>query len=137
MGPQYGWRAQFDVGAAPDVLLPLLLLLIPEPPLGQFDPPESKAPERDTLKGLIHNPAFLTATLGMAMMTFALGGLQVWMPTFLHRVHGYSLGKAGLIFGMSTLINGLVASLLGGLIFDRVLKRTLSAHYLVSAISLA
>ena len=136
MGPKYGWRTPFYVGAAPGVLLTLLLLLIPEPPLGQFDPPESKAPDRDTLKSLLHNPAFLTATFGMAMMTFALGGLQVWMPTFLHRVHGYSLGKASLIFGLSTLINGLVASLAGGWISDRLLRRTKSAHYLVSAVSL-
>jgi MFS family permease len=136
MGPKYGWRAPFYVGAAPGVLLALLLLLIPEPTLGQFDPPESKVPERDTLKSLIRNPAFLTATFGMAMMTFALGGLQVWMPTFLHRAHGYSLGDASLVFGLSTLVNGLVASLAGGWISDRVLRRTKSAHYLVSAVSL-
>jgi MFS family permease len=136
MGPKYGWRAPFYVGAAPGVLLASLLLLIPEPTLGQFDPPESKLPERDTLKSLLRNPAFLTATLGMATMTFALGGLQVWMPTFLHRAHGYSLGKASLIFGLSTLINGLVASLAGGWISDHLLRRTKSAHYLVSAISL-
>ena len=136
MGPKYGWRTPFYVGAAPGVLLALLLLLIPEPALGQFDPPESKVPERDTLRSLIRNPAFLTATLGMAMMTFALGGLQVWMPTFLHRAHGYSLQAAGLIFGLSTLVNGLVASLAGGWISDRLLRRTKSAHYLVSAVSL-
>jgi MFS transporter, Spinster family, sphingosine-1-phosphate transporter len=136
MGPKYGWRAPFYVGAAPGVLLALLLLLIPEPPLGQFDAPEMKTPERDTVKGLIHNPAFLTATLGMAMMTFALGGLQVWMPTFLHRAHGYSLLDANIIFGLSTISNGLVASLAGGWIADRLLRRTRSAHYLVSAVSL-
>jgi len=136
IGPKYGWRAPFYVGAAPGVLLALLLLLIPEPTLGQFDPPESKLPERDTLKNLFRNPAFLTATLGMATMTFALGGLQVWMPTFLHRAHGYSLQAAGLIFGSSTLVNGLVASLAGGWISDRLLRRTKSAHYLVSAVSL-
>ncbi|MBZ5612604.1 MAG: MFS transporter [Acidobacteriia bacterium] len=136
MGPKYGWRAPFYVGAAPGVLLALLLLLIPEPELGQFDPAESKVPERDTLRSLFRNPAFLTATFGMAMMTFALGGLQVWMPTFLHRAHGYSLGEAGLVFGLSTLVNGLVASLAGGWISDRVLRRTKSAHYLVSAVSL-
>jgi len=136
MGPKYGWRAPFYVGAAPGVLLALLLLLIPEPPLGQFDTPESKTPERDTLRSLIHNPAFLTATFGMAMMTFALGGLQVWMPTFLHRAHGYSLLDANIIFGLSTISNGLVASLAGGWISDRLLRRTKSAHYLVSAVSL-
>jgi MFS transporter, Spinster family, sphingosine-1-phosphate transporter len=136
MGPTHGWRAPFYVGAAPGVLLALLLLLIPEPPLGQFDTPESKTPERDTVKSLLHNPAFITATLGMAMMTFALGGLQVWMPTFLHRAHGYSLLDANIIFGLSTISNGLVASLAGGWISDRLLRRTKSAHYLVSAVSL-
>jgi MFS family permease len=136
MGPRYGWRAPFYVGAAPGIFLALLLLLIPEPPLGQFDDALHKAPERDTLKGLARNPAFLTATFGMAMMTFALGGLQVWMPTFLHRVHGYTLGQAGLLFGLSTMVNGLVASVLGGWISDRLLRRTAGAHYLVSAVSL-
>jgi sugar phosphate permease len=118
------------------VLLALLLLLLPEPPLGQFDAPESKTKDRDTLRSLIHNPAFLTATFGMAMMVFALGGLQVWMPTFLHRAHGYSLLDANIIFGLSTIVNGLVASLAGGWISDWLLRRTRSAHYLVSAVSL-
>ena len=136
MEPKYGWRAPFYVGAGPGILLALLLLLIPEPELGRYDSADRKTPERDTLKGLFRNPAFLTATAGMAMMTFALGGLQVWMPSFLHRVHGYTLGQAGVLFGISTMINGLVASVLGGWISDRLLQRTKSAHYLVSAVSL-
>jgi MFS family permease len=136
MGARYGWRAPFYVGAAPGVLLAFLLFFIPEPQLGQFDAPE-KAPERDTVRGLARNPAFLTATFGMAMMTFSLGGLQVWMPTFLHRVHGYSLLNANVLFGASTIFNGIVASLAGGWISDWLLRRTRSAHYLVSAVSLA
>ena len=151
MGPHYGWRAPFYVGAAPGVLLAVLLLFIPEPPLGQFDAPETESEKEIETGGtvwakilaylraawnLLHNPAFLTATLGMATMTFALGGLQVWMPTFLHRVHGYTLGQATIIFGSSTLVNGLVASLAGGWLSDWLLKRTKAAHYLVSAVSL-
>lgn len=136
LGSKHGWRTPFYVGAGPSVLLALLLLLIPEPPLGLFDVPEIKTKDRDTLPSLIRNPAFLTATLGMAMMTFALGGLQVWMPTFLHRAHGYSLLDANIIFGISTITNGLVASLAGGFISDRLLRRTKAAHYLVSAVSL-
>ena len=136
LGPSYGWRSPFYVGAAPGVLLALLLLLIPEPPLGQFDPAEMKRPDRDTLRSLLRNPAFLTATMGMAMMTFALGGLQVWMPTFLHRAHGYTLQNANKLFGLSTAINGLTASLAGGYLSDHLLRRTKAAHYLVSAASL-
>jgi MFS family permease len=136
MGPAYGWRAPFYVGAAPGAFLALLLLFIPEPALGQFDHLE-KSPDRDTLKGLARNPAFLTATFGMAMMTFALGGLQVWMPTFLHRVHDYTLGQANNLFGLSIAVNGLVASLAGGWLSDALLRKTRTAHYLVSAVSLA
>jgi MFS family permease len=136
MGPAYGWRVPFYVGAAPVVLLAFLLVFIPEPPLGQFDPPE-KTPDRETFKGLARNPAFLTATFGMAMMVFALGGLQVWMPTFLHRAHGYTLGQANNLFGLSTAVNGLVASIAGGYLSDYLLRRTRAAHYLVSAVSLA
>ena len=136
MAPVYGWRAPFYVGAGPGVLLAVLLLLIPEPPLGQFDPHE-KTPDRDTIRGLAKNPAFITATLGMAMMTFALGGLQVWMPTFLQRARGYSLSAANNLFGLSIAVNGLFASLAGGWLSDYVLRRTRSAHYLVSAVSLA
>jgi len=151
LGPKYGWRMPFYVGAAPGVLLAMLLFFIPEPPLGQFDAPEKESEKEiesgqgifgktvaylRAAKNLIHNPAFLTATLGMATMTFALGGLQVWMPTFLHRVHGYSLEQATIIFGSSTLVNGLVASITGGWLSDRLLKRTKAAHYLVSAVSL-
>jgi MFS family permease len=136
IGPAYGWRTPFYVGAAPGALLSLLLLFIPEPPVGQFDHLE-KSPNRDTVKGLVRNPAFLTATLGMAMLTFALGGLQVWMPSFLHRVHGYTLGQANIFFGLSIAVNGLVASLAGGWLSDALLRRTSAAHYLVSAVSLA
>lgn len=135
LGPAYGWRAPFYVGAAPGFALALALLFIKEPPLGQFDHPE-RAPGRDTVKGLARNPAFLTATFGMAMMTFALGGLQVWMPTFLQRAHGYTLLGANKLFGLSIAVNGLTASLAGGWISDALLRKTRSAHYLVSAVSL-
>lgn len=145
IGPAHGWRAPFYIGAAPGVLLAFLLLFIPEPEIGRFDAPE-KDPAHATprglkgwataVRGLTRNPAFVTATLGMAMMTFALGGLQVWMPTFLHRAHGYSLLQANVMFGASTIFNGIFASLAGGWISDWLLRRTKAAHYLVSAVSL-
>ncbi len=135
LGPAYGWRVPFYVGAAPGVLLAFLLWFIPEPEWGQFDF-EAKTPSRDTVRGLVKNPAFITASLGMAMMTFALGGLQVWMPTFLHRAHGYTLVHANQLFGLSIAVNGLVASLAGGWLSDYLLRYTKAAHYLVSAVSL-
>ena len=135
LGPSHGWRTPFYVGAAPGALLALLLLFIAEPPIGRYD--RGTQPDKDLLKGLMENPAFLTATLGMAMMTFALGGLQVWMPTFLYRARGFTLTQANNLFGLSIAATGLLASVAGGWISDALLRKTRMAHYLFSAVTLA
>ena len=136
MGPRYGWRAPFYVGAVPGFLLALGMMAIPEPARGQSDVLRETR-ERGTLSGLIGNGAFWTATLGMAAMTFALGGLSVWMPTFLNRARGFSLTGASELVGIVTLIDGVCATLFGGWLGDYMLRRTAGGYYLVSAVSLA
>jgi MFS family permease len=136
LGPRFGWRTPFYLAGAPGLLLGLVLALLPEPERGAQDA-VAVTPETGTLRGLARNLAFLTATLGMAAMTFALGGLQVWMPTFLHRMRGYSLERANLIFGSMIAFDGLAASLAGGWLGDLLLRRTKAAYYLVSAASMA
>src|SRR5277367_2319381 len=75
LSPHHGWRFPFYIAAAPGFLLALALLFLREPQRGAFDSAK-ETPERGTLLGLAHNPAFWTSTLGMAAMTFALGGIQ-------------------------------------------------------------
>ena len=135
-GTQYGWRMPFYIAAIPGFFLAAAMMFVPEPERGRFDSLK-ETPERGTLFGLARNPAFWTATLGMAAMTFSLGGLQVWMPTFLSRARGYSLASANKIFGLILVVDGLGASLAGGWLGDRLLGRTRSAYYLVSAASMA
>jgi MFS transporter, Spinster family, sphingosine-1-phosphate transporter len=136
LGERFGWRFPFYIAAVPGFLLALTMLFIPEPPRGQFDSVRETV-ERGTIRGLARNPAFWTATLGMAMMTFALGGIQVWMPTFLSTMRGYSLKAANELFGGIIVLDGTLASLAGGWLGDRLLPRTKGAYYMVSAISMA
>ena len=136
LGERFGWRFPFYIAAVPGFLLAMMMLFIPEPPRGQFDSMRETV-ERGTIKGLIRNPAFWTATLGMAMMTFALGGIQVWMPTFLSTMRGYSLKAANQLFGGIIVLDGTLASLAGGWLGDHLLPRTKGAYYMVSAISMA
>src|SRR5712672_402345 len=79
LAPIYGWRFPFYIAAAPGFVLALAVLFLKEPERGQFDSLQ-ETPERGTILGLARNPAFLTATLGMAAMTFSLGGILVWLP---------------------------------------------------------
>lgn len=136
LGPVYGWRAPFMVAALPGFLLAGALLFIPEPTRGRADVLTSTT-ERSTILGLTKNRAFWTATLGTAMMTFALGGLSVWMPTFLSRARGMKLNDANILFGEAVLVAGFLATMLGGWLGDHLLRKTRSAYYLVSAVGMA
>jgi multidrug resistance protein len=135
LGPSHGWRFPFYIAAFPGFLLALAMWFIPEPPRGQFDSVK-ETPERATVFGLVHNPAFWTITLGMAASTFSLGGIQVWMPTFLSRARGYSLESANLKFGAIVVVDGILASLAGGWLGDRLLPRMKGSYYLVSAVGM-
>ncbi len=135
LAPQYGWRFPFYIAAAPGFLLALAVLFLKEPERGRFDTLEETR-ERGTILGLARNPAFLTATLGMAAMTFSLGGVQVWMPQFLYSDRHYSLEKANLMFGIIVVIDGILASLIGGFLGDYLLRRWKSSYYLISAASM-
>lgn len=136
LGPAYGWRIPFYVGAVPGFLLALSILWLPEPERGREDSLK-ETPDRATVVGLARNPAFWTATLSMAAMVFAQGALAVWMPTFLSRERGLSLSHANRIFGLIMGVDGIFAALLGGWCGDMLLRRLHSAYYLVSGISLA
>ena len=135
LGPSMGWRFPFYIAAFPGFLLALAILFLPEPERGRFDSLK-ETPERGTILGLASNPAFWTVTLGMAAGTFSLGGVQVWMPTFLSRARGYSLQAANELFGTIVVIDGILASLIGGWLGDRLLPRMKSSYYFVSAVSM-
>ncbi len=131
----FGWRMPFMVAGAPGFLLALTLWFLPEPERGQSEK-HVAANFRSDLAGLWKNGAFVTASLSMAMYTFAVGGLQTWIPTFLVRLRGQNLESANFRFGMITLFNGIAATLLGGWIGDRLLKRYFGAYYTFPGIAM-
>ncbi len=146
-GHHFGWRMPFMIAGAPGFLLALILWFLPEPERGQFEAHEFAAVQLTGLRanarqliaslaGVFRNGAFVTASLGMAMYTFAVGGLQIWMPTFLERVRHVPLNKANAIFGVITLFNGIVATLIGGWMGDIMLKRDRGAYYKFSGIAM-
>jgi predicted MFS family arabinose efflux permease len=135
LAPEHGWRFPFYIAAAPGFLLALAVLFLKEPERGQFDS-LTETPERASVLGLFRNPAFLTATLGMAAMTFSMGGIQVWMPQFLYSERHYTLAAANFTFGIIVVVDGILASLAGGWFGDYLLPRMKSSYYLISAASM-
>jgi MFS family permease len=133
LGQAYGWKVPFYAAAAPGLLVVLLVWIFLREPARGASEPLAIRPDRATLAGLTHNAAYWTATLGMAMMVFTLGGISVWMPTFLYRYGHYSLAGASQILGAITVVDGILGTWLGGWLAQRWLRRNKAALYLLSA----
>ncbi|HEX5234472.1 MAG TPA: MFS transporter [Silvibacterium sp.] len=132
LGQHYGWRMPFFIAALPGVLIALgFWLFVREPQRGSAD---SLAPtlNRATLRGLAHNPAFWAATLGLAMWTFAVGGISTFLPTFFVRFAHMSVAKAGTVTGAVTVVDGLLGTIAGGWLGQLWLRRNSRALYLIS-----
>jgi MFS family permease len=137
---QHGdWRGAFIYAGLPGVLLALSLLLLQEPRRGQADGiegevvPKAKVGE---VAGLLLNRRYNLLVWGYAAQTFAIGAFAVWGPTFLHRIHGMSLGSSDTIFGAMLAGTGLVATLLGGFLANGLRKRTPTGYVWIMAMSM-
>lgn len=137
VGASHGWRMACFVAGAPGILLGLLAFWMYEPARGagegasrehKFDPRAAWA--------LVRNRSFVLTTLGFSAMTFALGGLASWMPTFFVRDKGLTLEQANNSFGAITVAAGLTGTFLGGWLGDRLLRVTPKAYLLVSGVGM-
>lgn len=139
IGEQFGWRAVFLVGGLPGLVFAALVARIHEPARGRLDDPEAARPTGGlgtALKRIARTPAWRINTVGLAMMTFTVGGLSLWMPTYLERVHGMSTDTAGPVFGAVTVLAGLCGTLLGGSLGDRLQARSAGGYFWLSGLGL-
>ena len=139
VGEHHGWRAAFFLAGAPGIVLGLLAFRMREPPRGAGDGVSAGQEHRFEWKAawtLLENQSFLYTTLGMAAMTFALGGMAYWMPTFFARLRGLPLDRANALFGGITVAAGLVGTFAGGWLGDWLLRRTDKAYLLVSGVGM-
>jgi len=132
IGSAWGWRAPFFICAIPGLVIAALYVVFGREPVRGSSDHLRETPDRATVFGLFNNPAFLTGTMGLAMLTFAMGGISAWMPTFLHRNAGLSVANASLMVGAITVIDGIAGTLIGGWIAQRWLRSNHRALYLLS-----
>ncbi len=143
LGSQWGWRKPFLICAIPGLLVAVLFgFWGREPERGASDrggPTVARTISWHSFREftgqffkLVKNPAFLTSTFGLAEITFALGGISAWVPTFLHRVNGLSVANASLVVSAITVIDGIAGTVTGGWIAHRWLRTDHRALYLLS-----
>jgi MFS family permease len=139
LGAHFGWRAAFLICGLPGVLAAAAVLLIREPPRGQFDAPSSAPAALSwpiALEKLRRNRLYVQTVMGYVAVTFASGALADWLPTYLHRHRGWGLQDASGLVGMTAVVGGLAGTAAGGFLGDFLRGRIRLPLLGVSALSM-
>jgi MFS transporter, Spinster family, sphingosine-1-phosphate transporter len=132
---QLGWRWAFYIVAIPGIILGLVCFF-------QKDPRSRSGIREDRIRAgradyiaLLRNRSFVFNCMAQTAMTFALGGLAYWMSAYLI-FRNQTPALAVPIFGGITVVAGLLSTLLGGFMADRLRKRFGGSYFLVSGIGM-
>lgn len=134
---QLGWRWAFFLVAIPGVILGLVCFFQkdPRPQSKPGVPGERRRATWEDYRALRTNRSFVVNCLAQTAMTFALGGLAYWMSGYLiFRKQSPELAVP--IFGGITVVAGLLSTLLGGFVADRLQKRFSGSYFLVSGVGM-
>lgn len=141
LAEHYGWRATFIMIGSPGLLLALLFwLTVREPRRGNTEtrvddnaaPPISQA-----VAFALRSRSLRYLMLGAGAHLLVFYGLGIWLAPFLVRLHGLSIGQAGLWIGIITGLFGGAGTLLGGYISDRLGRRQIGWYAWFNALCLA
>ncbi|MFZ1219790.1 MAG: MFS transporter [Chthoniobacterales bacterium] len=130
-----GWRWAFYIVAIPGILLGLLCFFQTDPRARSGVRSERQRATVADYLSLLRNRSFVINCLAQTAMTFALGGMAFWMSAYLI-FRNQSPAMATPIFGGITVVAGLLSTLLGGFMADRLQKRFSGSYFLVSGIGM-
>ena len=110
---------------------------LPATGAARVDHPPANAPATGPVAiylGLLKRAPYMLVVLGYAAYTFALGGLAVWMPNFLERVHNIPAVQATTSFGAIVVVTGFLGTFVGGWLGDYWVKSSRQAYLWMSGV---
>jgi MFS family permease len=136
VGAHLGWRWAFYLVAPPGLLLGLLCFWQRDPRVaaGHRIQESPRRSIRDYLN-LFRTRSYLINCVAITLMTFVTGGLGFWVPAYL-RYRNQSPEVGMTIFGLIFVVAGLVSTLLGGVIADKLRPRFPGSYFWVSGIGM-
>ena len=136
---KFGWRNAFFFAAVPGILFALLAFGLREPLRGSVEARGTAVKEtRDanlrTFLGLMRIPTLRATILSQTVLYFVLASNAFWLPTLLVRRFDLSVSQAGLFAGIVLVLGGLIGTLAGGWIADRLARKNPAAHLQVGIV---
>ena len=136
VGAHLGWRWAFYLVTPPGLLLGLLCFWQRDPRVAAYHLVQ-ESPRRSLANyvRLFRTRSYLINCIAQTLMTFVTGGLGFWASAYL-RYRNQSPDVGMTIFGLITVVAGLVSTLLGGIIADKLRSRFAGSYFWVSGIGM-
>src|SRR5882762_114093 len=136
IGAHLGWRWAFYLVAPPGLLLGLLCFRQRDPRVSTHHLVQESPRHRlaDYVR-LFRTRSYLINCIAQTLMTFVTGGLGFWVAAYL-RYRNQSPNVGMTIFGLITVVAGLISTLLGGVVADRLRSRFPGSYFWVSGIGM-
>jgi MFS family permease len=136
IGAHLGWRWAFYLVTPPGLLLGLLCFRQRDPRVSAHHLVQESPRRRlaDYFR-LFRTRSYLINCIAQTLMTFVTGGLGFWAAAYL-RYRNQSPDVGMTIFGLITVVAGLVSTLLGGVVADRLRPRFAGSYFWVSGIGM-
>jgi MFS transporter, Spinster family, sphingosine-1-phosphate transporter len=136
VGAHLGWRWAFYLVTPPGLLLGLLCFWQRDPRVAAHHlVQESPRRRLASYLRLFRTRSYLINCIAQTLMTFVTGGLGFWASAYL-RYRNQSPDVGMTIFGLITVVAGLISTLLGGIVADKLRSRFPGSYFLVSGIGM-
>ncbi len=130
---KFGWRDAFFFAAVPGILCAILAFTMREPLRGAM---EKKGPSVvrtadasiRTFFTLMRIPTLRATILSQTLLYFVLASNAFWLPILLNRRFHMTVSQAGLLAGVVIVLGGLVGTLGGGWVADRLGQKSPNAY---------
>ncbi|HSU85901.1 MAG TPA: MFS transporter [Chthoniobacterales bacterium] len=129
-----GWRWAFYLVTPPGLLLGLLCFTQRDPRGRGTDRRKQARPSWDDYLTLFRTRSYVINCFAQTAMTFAIGGLAFWISAYL-RYRGQPASSTA-IFGLITAVAGLLSTLIGGIVADKMRARHPGSYFSVSGVGM-
>lgn len=131
VGAHWGWRWAFYCVVPPGLLLGLLCFWQQDPRVTGHHLAQKGHRRLRDYAALFQTRSYLINCIAQTLTTFALGGIGFWIPAYL-RFRGQGQATGMTIFGGITVVAGLVSTILGGIVADKLRPRFPGSYFSVS-----
>jgi predicted MFS family arabinose efflux permease len=133
-----GWRVAFVAVGLPGLLLAgLTWFTLPVPPRPAAARSQARSSFADSLAALARVRTFWWISFGGAFMAFVSYGQTAFMGSFFMRVHGLSVGEAGVLLGLAFGLAGALGTWFGGRVCDKAAAHDPRPYVLIPAAAAA